>query len=75
MQLYGFNYCYLALFILFDIHHLFAYSEVVKSIARVISVKNTNYCTRFIYVHTVKWFQVLLCIINNSIKHQSFIYT
>ena len=23
----------------------------------------------------VKWFQVLLCITNNSIKHQSFIYT
>ena len=23
----------------------------------------------------VKWFQVLLCIINNPIKHQSFVYT
>ena len=23
----------------------------------------------------VKWFQVLLCISNNSIKHQSFVYT
>ena len=27
------------------------------------------------HVNKVKWFQVLLCITNNSIKHQSFIYT
>ena len=26
------------------------------------------------FLHTVKWFQVLQCIINNSIKHQSFVY-
>ena len=26
-------------------------------------------------VNMVKWFQVLLCIINNSIKHQLFVYT
>ena len=26
-------------------------------------------------VSKVKWFQVLLCITNNSIKHQSFVYT
>ena len=26
-------------------------------------------------VHKVKWFQVLLCITKNSIKHQSFVYT
>ena len=25
-------------------------------------------------MHTVKWFQVLLCLTNNSIKHQSFVY-
>ena len=24
------------------------------------------------YLHIVQWFQVLLCITNNSIKHQSF---
>ena len=29
----------------------------------------------FILWHTVKWFQVLLCITNNSIKHESFVYT
>ena len=28
-----------------------------------------------IFLHTVKWFQVLLCITNISIKHQSFAYT
>ena len=27
------------------------------------------------FVYTVKWFLVLLCITNNSIKHQSFVYT
>ena len=37
------------------------------------------YLTQFyllfiIHLHTVKWFQVLLCITNNSIK-QSFVYT
>ena len=26
-------------------------------------------------VNKVEWFQVLLCITNNSIKHQSFVYT
>ena len=26
-------------------------------------------------VKKVKWLQVLLCIINNSIKNQSFVYT
>ena len=26
-------------------------------------------------VNKVKWFQILLCITNNSIKHESFIYT
>ena len=26
-------------------------------------------------VNKVKWFQVLLCVTNNSMKHHSFIYT
>ena len=30
--------------------------------------------TGFIFLHAVKWVQVLLCINNNSIKHQSFVY-
>ena len=35
-----------------------------------------HFCFKlFSLVNKVKWFQVLLCIINNSIKHQSFIYT
>ena len=29
----------------------------------------------FILLHTVEWFQVLLCITNKSIKHHSFVYT
>ena len=29
---------------------------------------------KLILLHTVKWFQVLLCMSNNSIKHQSFVY-
>ena len=33
------------------------------------------YLILIICLHTVKWFQVLLCITNNSIKHQSFVYT
>ena len=28
-----------------------------------------------VFLHMVKWFQVLLCNTNNSIKHQSFVYT
>ena len=27
-----------------------------------------------LFLHTIKWFQVLLCITNNSIKLQSFVY-
>ena len=30
---------------------------------------------KIILLQTVKWFQLLLCITNNSIKHQSFVYT
>ena len=26
-------------------------------------------------MHAVEWFQVLLCIANNSIKHKSFVHT
>ena len=29
---------------------------------------------KLILLHTVKWFLVLLCITNNSFKHQSFVY-
>ncbi len=33
------------------------------------------YSTQFIYLHKVKWFQILLYITNNSIKHQSFVHS
>ena len=29
---------------------------------------------KLIVLHNVKWFQLFLCIINNSIKHHSFVY-
>ena len=31
--------------------------------------------SKLILLQTVKWSQVLLCITNNSIKHQLFVYT
>ena len=31
--------------------------------------------TKLILLHTIKWFQVLLCIDNNSIKQHLFVYT
>ena len=37
--------------------------------------QNQLYFKLFIIVNKVKWFQALLCITNNSIKHQSFVYT
>ena len=37
---------------------------------------NTSYSIQhLIRLNTVKWFQVLLCITFNSIKHQTFVYT
>ena len=30
---------------------------------------------KLIILHTVKWFQVLLCILNNSIKYQVIVFT
>ena len=33
------------------------------------------YLQLFFSLHTVKWFQVLLCMTYNSIKYQSFVYT
>ena len=71
-QLNSFNYCYLSLIILFNIDHLFADSEVVTSIA----IKHLKfYSTFLIRLHAVKWFLVLLYIINNSIKRQPFVYS
>ena len=35
----------------------------------------TIYSILLIYLYIDEWFQVLLCIINNSIKHQGFVYT
>ena len=46
LQLNHFNYCYLALIILFNINHLFADNDVVISIAKTKLV---------IHLHTGKW--------------------
>ena len=42
-----------------------------KHILLIMFLKEFN----IICLHTVKWFQVLLCITNNSFKLQSFVYT
>ena len=44
---------------------------ICKHILLLIFLNEPN----LILLHAVKWLQVLLCIINNSIKHQSFVYT
>ena len=42
---------------------------------RIFSVLFYFHQILLICLHTVKWFQILLCISNNSIKHQPFVYT
>ena len=52
--------------------YFFAHSSIVS----LISIKYKYfYLLLIIYLHTVKWFQVLLLNTNNSIKHWSFVYT
>ena len=42
----------------------------------IIAIKHLQFNSiLIIHLHTVKWFQILLCITNNLIKYQSFIYT
>ena len=61
-QLNGYNYCYITVTLW---HQSFIWLYL-----------NGYTCIIYYFcLHTVKWFQVLLCISNNSIKHQSFIYT
>ena len=38
-------------------------------------IKQLNFKQFSLAFVKVKWFQVLLCITNNSIKYQSFVYT
>ena len=62
-QLNDFSYFYLALIILSNINQLFVDSDVVTSI----TIKHwLFYSTLLICLHSVKWFQVLLCITDNS---------
>ena len=84
IQLNGFKYFYQTLIILSNINHLFATTEVVTSIAIkhcsfICSLSNSSkYCNVIPIIKfklTIQEFQVLLCIINNSIKHRSLVYT
>ena len=58
-------------FYLIPIYH---FRITVKEI-QVLLFNTYLYSTLFILFHTVKSLQVLLCISNNSIKHQSFVYS
>ena len=51
--------------------HIYQICMICKS---VLLIKFLNE-PMLILLHTVKWFQVLLCITSNSITHQSFVYT
>ena len=50
------------------------YTYILDMIFKLISLISFLDEPNLILLHTVKWFQVLLCITNNSIKHQSFVY-
>ena len=56
----------------FIINYFFTQSEVITIYTIWLSF---FYLTLFIHLHTFEWFHVLLYIINNSIKDQSFVYT
>ena len=53
------------------IHKTVLFQTIQFSIS--LNIKNSSILSSF--VKKVKWFQVLLCITNNSINHQTFIYT
>ena len=72
LQLNGCNYYNLILIILFNINYLFENNVVVSS---TVFSYYFLYSKLFIHFQTVKCFQVLQCITNRSIKHQSFVYT
>ena len=66
-QLNSFNWCYLKLILQFNINHLFAHSDVVKS----------HYYLTLILLSTIPPFEsshLVPCITNYSIR-QSFVYT
>ena len=55
---------------------------VPNNITQIVLVSINDLFAKYHYVtlsiqfeHTVEEFQILLCITNNSIKHQSFVYT
>ena len=50
------------------------FQTIQFSIVTQFKCQKQFYFRFFSFVNKVKWFQVLLCITNNSIKHHSFIY-
>ena len=61
------KYCYVSPTIQLNVTHLFTYNKMIKQFY----LKQFNSAE----VIKVKWFEELLYITNNSIKHHSFIYT
>ena len=77
-QLNCFNYCNLTPIILFNCNHLFSRQWNGLQFNTNFIEHKSIICTQYCYVvpifqlrYTVKKFQVLLCITNNSIKQQS----
>ena len=52
---------------------LYTYIRYIWFVKHILLVMFLNE-PKLIFLHTVKWFQQLLSITNNSIKHQSFLY-
>ena len=70
-QLNGCSYCYLTPIIRFNVDHLLHTGKWLQDL-----LFNTNYSIYYYpSICTVKSFQVLLYITNNSIKHNSFVYS
>ena len=45
------------------------------TLEKIENVRPLTYCLTDNPSYTVTWFQLLLCMTSNSIKHQSFVYT
>ena len=71
------KYCYVILIFLFCMQsNSSKYCYVIPIFLFYIQLNGFKYLKLIVlFSHTVKWLQVLLCITNNSIKHQSFVYT
>ena len=62
-------------YLMLNLHYTHILNIFVNMICKHILLITFLNDPKFILLCRVKWFQVLLCITNNSIKHQSFVYT